>query len=116
MGTKVEYPFRKLEVWQLGMELVNEIYRVTGTFPPEEKFSLISQVRRAAISVPLNIAEGSIKRTRKDFGSYVRTALGSLMETMTCLEIALNRGYINKTEYGKLDSQVQALYFAHRSR
>jgi len=98
---KVEYGFYRLEVWKLGMKLVNEIYSVTKKFPNEEKFCLVSQVRRAAISVPLNIAEGSAKRTKKDFASFVRIALGSLMETMTCLEISLEQKYITKNEYEK---------------
>ena len=78
MTKKTEYSFYRLEVWQLGMKLVKEIYFITKKFPNEEKFALSSQLRRAAVSVPLNIAEGSIKRTRKDFDSYVRVALGSL--------------------------------------
>jgi len=108
---KVEYGFYRLEVWKLGMKLVNEIYSVTKKFPNEEKFCLVSQVRRAAISVPLNIAEGSAKRTKKDFASFVRIALGSLMETMTCLEISLEQKYITKNEYEKFQLLIQELYF-----
>lgn len=108
---KVEYGFYRLEVWKLGMKLVSEIYDITKKFPNEEKFSLISQIRRAAISVPLNIAEGSIKRTKKDFASFVRIALGSLMEVMTCLEISLDQKYISKIEYEKFQKTIQELYF-----
>ncbi|MDP1884467.1 MAG: four helix bundle protein [Candidatus Moranbacteria bacterium] len=108
---KVEFGFYRLDVWKLGMELVNEIYIVTKKLPPEEKFSLVSQIRRAAVSIPLNIAEGSAKRTKKDFASFVRIALGSLMETMTCLEISLNQKYINDIEYEKFKKLIQELYF-----
>jgi len=108
---KVEFGFYRLDVWKLGMELVNEIYIVTKKLPSEEKFSLVSQIRRAAVSIPLNIAEGSAKRTKKDFASFVRIALGSLMETMTCLEISLNQKYINDIEYEKFKKLIQELYF-----
>jgi len=108
---KVEYGFYRLEVWKLGMELVNKIYSVTKKFPNEEKFCLVSQIRRAAVSVPLNIAEGSAKRTKKDFASFVRIALGSLMETITCLEISLEQKYIAKNEFESFQSLIQELYF-----
>lgn len=108
---KVEYSFYRLEVWKLGMNLVNEVYSLTKKFPSEEKFCLIAQIRRAATSIPLNIAEGSIKRTKKDFASFVRIALGSLMETMTCVEIALNQKYIDQSEYEKIQPLIQELYF-----
>lgn len=108
---KVEYSFYRLDVWKLGMELVNLVYMITKSFPNEEKFGLVSQIRRAAVSVPLNIAEGSIKRTKKDFAQFVRIALGSLMETMTCIEIALNQKYINTSEHEKISALIQGLYF-----
>jgi four helix bundle protein len=109
--SKVEYGFYRLEVWKLGMNLVSKIYSITKKFPSEEKFGLVSQVRRAAVSVPLNIAEGSIKRTKKDFASFVRIALGSLMETMTCIEISLEQKYISKEEYESFQKIIQELYF-----
>lgn len=104
--TKVEYGFRRLDVWNLGMKLVNNVYLLTKKFPSEEKFCLTAQLRRAAISVPLNIAEGSIKRTKKDFASFIRIALGSLMEVMTCAEISLNQKYITKEEYEKIQELI----------
>ena len=108
---KVEYGFYRLEVWKLGMELVDFIYTLAKKFPSDEKFALVSQIRRATVSVPLNIAEGSIKRTKKDFASFVRIALGSLMETMTCLEIYLRQKYILTVEYEKGQKIIQELYF-----
>ncbi|MEK7062363.1 MAG: four helix bundle protein [Patescibacteria group bacterium] len=108
---KVEYNFYRLNVWKLGMNLVNEIYSVTKIFPNEEKFGLTSQIRRAAVSVPLNIAEGSTRRTKKDFAQFVRIALGSLMEVMACIEIALNQKYVNQKEYEKIQGLIQELYF-----
>lgn len=108
---KVEYGFYRLEVWKLGMKLVSDVYDITKKFPSDEKFSLVSQIRRAAISVPLNIAEGSSKRTKKDFASFVRIALGSLMEVMACLEIALGQKFTNNVEHEKFQKIIQELYF-----
>ena len=93
------------------MSLVDEIYILTKKFPKEELFGLTSQLRRASISVPLNISEGSVKRTKKDFAYFVRVALGSLMETMTCIEISFNQKYITQSEYNKVQDMVQELYF-----
>lgn len=111
MDKKVEYSFYKLDVWKLGMKIVNEIYSITKNFPNDEKFCLVAQIRRAAISIPLNIAEGSAKRTNKDFANFVRIALGSLMETITCVEIALEQKYVNKEIYDKLNKVIQEEYF-----
>ncbi len=108
---KVEYSFYRLDVWKLGMKLVNEIYLITKKFPKEEQFCLRSQLKRAVISVPLNIAEGSIKRTKKDFASFIRITLGSLMEVMTCIEISLSQNYINQIEYNRVQILIQELYF-----
>lgn len=108
---KVEYGFYRLEVWKLGMKLVSFVYEITKKFPNDEKFGLVSQIRRASVSVPLNIAEGSIKKTKKDFAHYARIALGSLMETMTCLEISLEQQYITKNDYEKIQEIIQELYF-----
>lgn len=108
---KVEYGFYRLDVWKLGMKLVDFIYEITKKFPSDEKFCLVSQIRRASVSVTLNIAEGSIKRTKKDFASFVRISLGSLMETMTCLEISLKQKYITKEDYEKSQKIIQELYF-----
>ena len=111
MPKEVEYGFRRLDVWRLGMHLVKEVYSLTKTFPHEEQFALISQLRRAAISIPLNIAEGSARRTKKDFASFVRIASGFLMEVITCLEIALGQGYITQRKYLDLQGTIQELYF-----
>ena len=109
---KVEYSFYRLDVWKIGMALVNEIYSLTRKFPSDEKFCLTAQLRRAVISVPLNIAEGSIKRTKKDFAYFSRIALGSLMEVMTCLEIAFAQKYIaDEQKYQKIKDLIQELYF-----
>jgi four helix bundle protein len=82
--------FRDLEVWQIAMDLVVSVYKVANRFPSSEKFELSAQVRRAAVSVPSNIAEGHAqRRSRKTYLRHVRIALGSLAELDTDIELAV---------------------------
>lgn len=111
MANKIEYNFYRLDIWKLGMNLTNKVYLITKRFPAEEKFCLTSQLRRAVISVPLNIAEGSIKRTKKDFSHFIKISLGSLMEVMTCLEISFSQEYIKQSDFDNLKEIIQELYF-----
>ena len=80
--------FKQLIVWQRSVEVVKEVYRVTRSFPDTEKFGLINQMRRAAVSIPANIAEGKKRRTRKDFVSFLRIADGSAAELETFVILA----------------------------
>ena len=80
--------YRDLEVWQKAMDLVTTVYDITKTFPETERFGLTNQLRRAAVSIPSNIAEGQGRRTTKDFLSFLYIARGSLMEVQTQFEIA----------------------------
>jgi four helix bundle protein len=73
--------FRDLKVWQKAHELTLAVYRVTAGFPREEQYGIVSQLRRAAASVPANLAEGRCRRTDRDFGRFVGIALGSASET-----------------------------------
>jgi len=75
------------------MDLVVDIYRVSAAFPRDERFGLTSQIRRAAASVPANIAEGNSRSTRKDYAAFVSIAKGSLAETETFLLLAIRLGY-----------------------
>jgi len=84
---------RDLDVWRLAMDLVVDIYRVSAAFPRDERFGLTSQIRRAAASVPANIAEGNSRSTRKDYAAFVSIAKGSLAETETFLLLAIRLGY-----------------------
>src|SRR5689334_8479807 len=85
--------FRDLFVWQKAMELVTDIYRVTKDFPPEERYGLTSQIRRAAVSIPSNIAEGQARPTLGEFRQFLGHAKGSLAEMETQLLIAENLGF-----------------------
>jgi len=80
----------ELIVWQKAMDLVTEIYKITATFPSEERFGLSSQARRAAVSIPSNIAEGHGRKTSGAYLNYLSIAYGSLMELETQLQIALS--------------------------
>ena len=86
--------YRDLEVWQLSMDFVEAIYKALKTFPPEERYGICDQIRRAAVSVPSNIAEGFGRDTPKEFAHFLSIARGSLYETMTQLEIASRLGYL----------------------
>ena len=88
--------FRDLKVWQKGMSFVNRVYTATNYFPDSEKFSLTSQLRRACISIPSNIAEGYGMRSTGDYIRFLNIALGSLYEVQTQVEIALNLEYMKK--------------------
>ena len=106
----MEYNFEKLEVYQLGMELVKQIYLLEKSYPVDEKFVLSSQLKRAATSVPMNIAEGSIMKTKREFKRYIRIAIGSLVEVMTNLKIAVQQGYITQKELDSL-TITEKLFF-----
>ena len=86
--------FRDLEIWQRGIELVKTIYSISGSFPQAEIYGLTSQMRRAAISIPSNIAEGQIRRHRGEFRQFLHISLGSLAELETQLIISFELGYI----------------------
>jgi len=85
--------YKNLIVWQKSIRLVKIIYQLTKSFPSEEKFGLISQIRRAAVSVPSNIAEGQARRTTADYVRFVSIAEGSLAELETQLIIAIDLGF-----------------------
>lgn len=91
--------FRKLEIWVKSMSLVAEVYKVTNTFPNQERFGLISQMQRSAVSIPTNIAEGSAKSSNKDFARFLEMSIGSLLELETELTIAFNLNYIDSTVF-----------------
>ena len=96
-------------VWQKAMALVTEIYRHTKSFPKDETYGLISQIRRCAVSIPSNIAEGFGRYATNDYLRFLRISMGSLFELETQIEISRNLGYLNSDEYGTLDSNCREL-------
>jgi four helix bundle protein len=100
--------YQQLVVWRKAMQLVTEVYRVTGGFPDTEKFGLVSQMRRAAVSLPSNIAEGTGRGTDKEFSRFLQIARGSLFELETQIEIATRLGLINQTN--SLTEQIDHMF------
>ena len=94
--------YQQLEIWQKSMILVTTIYQITSAFPKTEIFGLTSQMRRAAVSIPSNIAEGWGRKLTKEFIQYLRIARGSLLELETHLMISQNLGYIENQISNKL--------------
>ena len=90
--------YTDLLVWRKGIDLVKEIYQLTKPFPSDERFGLISQMRRAAVSIPSNIAEGQARRTTGEFIQFVSQAEGSLAELDTQLVLAEELGYAKTTQ------------------
>ena len=92
-------PHKKLIAWQEAIILVDILYSLTEIFPPKEQFGIISQIRRAAVSVPTNIAEGAARNTRKEFIQFLYISQGSLSELDTLLTISLNLKYIKQLDF-----------------
>ena len=90
-------PHYNLQAWQVSMQLVNMIYLWSNTFPSEEKFGLLSQIRRAAVSIPSNIAEGAARSGSKEFAHFLSIARGSLSEVETQYLIAINLGFASES-------------------
>lgn len=105
--------FTELIVWQKAMDLVDEVYGIVRGFPAEEKYALGDQLRRAVVSVPSNIAEGSGRETTKDFAHFLSIARGSLYEVMTQLKIAERQGFIEDiSEVNKMISEILRMLHA----
>ncbi len=101
--------YRDLLVWQKGIALAKEIYRITNAFPAIERFGLMSQLQRAAVSVPSNIAEGQSRRNPGEFRQFLFQGLGSLAEVDTQLVLAHELGYIKDVESDVADALVEEL-------
>lgn len=101
--------YRDLIVWQKSMELVPMIYKLTETFPKTEIYGLISQIKRCAVSIPSNIAEGSRRGTRKDFRNFLLNAFGSGAELETQLEIAKMLSFTDKKEFEEAESVLNEI-------
>jgi four helix bundle protein len=101
--------YRDLLAWQLGMELVRTIYAVTNSFPRDELFGLIFQLRRAALSVPSNVAEGYRRKSHKDCNVFIGHSRGSLAEIETQLEIACDLGYLTRPQWTALQRKTDRL-------
>lgn len=111
--------YRDLKIWRKGINLAGIIYAETRNFPQEELYGLTSQMRRAAVSVPSNIAEGQARRHTKEFRQFLYQALGSLAELDTQIEIALGQGFLGKessTKLFALTCELQKMVYSLISR
>ena len=97
--------FRDLDVWRDGVALAEIVYAETRSFPDEERYGLTSQLRRASVSVPSNIAEGWGRRTRKDYVRFLHVARGSLFEVATQVEIARRVGFLSVDRSDRIERQ-----------
>jgi four helix bundle protein len=96
------FNFEKLDVWQEAISFADLIYEVSAKFPDQERFALINQMRRAAVSISSNIAEGSSRLSRIDFARFVEIATGSLFETLSQARIALNQKFLPRDAYTRI--------------
>lgn len=105
----MEFSFERLKVWELSREIVREVYTLTKVFPNDERFGLIDQLRRAAVSIPSNIAEGSGRKSFKDQAHFVEIAYGSLMEVCCQLAVAVDLLYISSGEIEIVREHIESL-------
>jgi four helix bundle protein len=101
--------FRELNIWKKSLDLSVDVYRITQEFPVSEKYNLISQIVRSAVSIPSNIAEGSGRGTNKDFCRFLSIALGSAYELETQLIISNKLGYLTKNKYDMINNSLNEL-------
>jgi len=98
--------YRELIVWQEAIKMAKTVYQLTGKFPKQETYALADQIRRAAVSVPSNIAEGQARKSPGDFRRFLHIALGSLAEVDTQLVLAQEFGYLIKEDIDPVDKQI----------
>ena len=107
---RYEFSYRKLNVYQCSIALVKEIYTLLQTYPQYEQYSICDQMRRAAVSIPSNIAEGTSKNSPKEQFHFLEIAYGSLMELMCQIEISFDLSYISKEQFESLEESVFTIY------
>jgi four helix bundle protein len=108
-GSRGVQRFTDIKVWQRSHALVLQLYRLTGTFPAEERFGLTSQIRRAATSVPANIAEGSKRRTNAEYARFLNVVEGSLAEVEYLLLLTRDIGYLSADQVAPLLAEADEI-------
>ena len=99
--------FRNYDIWKNGLNIVDKVYTLTDGFPKYETYGLSDQLRRASVSIPSNVAEGSSRTSETDFSRFLEYSIGSCFEVETQLEIALRRKYISEEQFGRLLETIQ---------
>jgi four helix bundle protein len=107
-SVKVKH-YKDLIIWQKGMDLARRVYQLTTNFPPDERFGLVGQMRRAAVSVPSNIAEGQARHTTKEFLLFLSHAGGSLAELETQLLLSVDLGYCSQSRIVPMADEVSEI-------
>lgn len=102
-------PHERLDVWVKAIDFVVTIYKTTEVFPKEEKFGLTSQIRRAAVSIPANIAEGAARQSGKEFAHFLSNAQGSASELETELLIARRLSYLDENSYNEIRATLESI-------
>ncbi len=114
-GSALEYimkfKYEDLEIWKLALELIKDIYKLLKKFPEDEKYDLVSQGKRAAVSIALNIAEGSGRHTDKDFSLFINRAITSLQEVDGVLKIGMKINYITENDYQSVVPLIEKEYY-----
>jgi four helix bundle protein len=101
------FNFEKLDVWQEAIDFADLVYELTGALPADERFGLTTQMRRAVVSISSNIAEGSSRASRPDFGRFVEIASGSLFEVVSQSTISLRRKFLKQSDYDQIYSAAE---------
>jgi four helix bundle protein len=102
--------FRELKIWQRSLDFVVDVYQITNQFPAEEKFGLISQQRRSAVSIPSNISEGAGRGTNPQFKHFLEISMGSCNELITQLELSYRLAYISSEKKDVLIDEANQIY------
>ncbi|KUK78954.1 MAG: S23 ribosomal protein [Mesotoga prima] len=101
--------FFEMEIYEVSMSFVESVYKLTRSFPEEERYCLVSQMRRAALSIPSNIAEGNGRGHSKEYLHFLYNSRGSLMELRTQIDISKRLGYLNEVDYSSLIESYERL-------
>jgi four helix bundle protein len=109
MNTNSIKPHKRIDVWNKAIDLTIDIYKLSETFPRTELYGLTSQMRRASISIPSNIAEGAARQTKKEFINFLHMAQGSLSELDTQLVIASRLEYISTETYKEIENKIETI-------
>ncbi len=99
--------YKELKIWQESMKLVESVYQHTSSFPHDEKFGLTNQIRRSAVSIPSNIAEGAGRNSSKDFAHFLTIAMGSTCELQTQLELATRLSFLAEEDFVSLENKIE---------
>ena len=101
--------YKKMDIYHLSYDFVLHVYSILDKFPPEEEHNMKSQLRRASVSIPLNIAEGAVKASRREFFHYLNIAFGSAKEVEVLIELSKDLGYFDESTYSFLNHNIDQL-------